>query len=197
VSKFLLTLTGPSGSGKSTLERMLVETGVYERLISTTTRQPRDGEIDSNAYYFVSDEEFSKGMEEGKFVQTVEFRGNKYGVTKEEMQRVFDTGRVPVVVVEPSGVTQYRNALEGSDVSILSVFVTNEVSVLVDRFTKRWIESGATDGDYNANRLSGILAEHNWINVQQWDMVIEKFDEKTEKDTVAFLRSYGMMKMAA
>ena len=43
----LLVLAGPAGSGKSTLCDRLVSAGIgFERVITTTTRAPREGEVD-------------------------------------------------------------------------------------------------------------------------------------------------------
>ncbi len=55
-----LILVGPSGAGKSTLVKHLLakapEKFVFS--VSSTTRQPRPGEVDGVHYNFVSKEEF-------------------------------------------------------------------------------------------------------------------------------------------
>lgn len=55
MKRTLVTLTGPSCTGKSTVARKLVELGFVE-LISTTTRTPRQGEVEGVHYYFRSKE---------------------------------------------------------------------------------------------------------------------------------------------
>lgn len=46
-----------SGSGKTTIAHQL-ETHGFERLITTTTRSMREGEVNHHDYHFVSKEEF-------------------------------------------------------------------------------------------------------------------------------------------
>ena len=55
----LLVLAGPAGSGKSTLcERIVREVPGFERVITTTTRAPRPGEINGVHYHFLIPEQF-------------------------------------------------------------------------------------------------------------------------------------------
>ncbi len=51
----LIVLTGPSGVGKGTLVRSLLNRhGELYLSISVTTREPREGEVEGQHYYFVS-----------------------------------------------------------------------------------------------------------------------------------------------
>jgi len=54
----MLVLSGPSGSGKSTIvNRVIAESPVkLMKMVSATTRPPREGEVDGEAYWFLSDE---------------------------------------------------------------------------------------------------------------------------------------------
>ena len=47
ISGAILVLSGPSGAGKSTLLKKIIgDVGDYYFSISTTTREPREGEVD-------------------------------------------------------------------------------------------------------------------------------------------------------
>lgn len=50
--KNIVILIGPSGAGKSMIANILKEKYSATEFISTTTRSPRDGEIDGVSYYF-------------------------------------------------------------------------------------------------------------------------------------------------
>lgn len=51
----LLILAGPAGSGKSTLCDRLVQAGMgFSRVVTTTTRRPREGEVNGVHYHFFS-----------------------------------------------------------------------------------------------------------------------------------------------
>ena len=51
---FTLVISGPAGVGKTTIcERLLEEFGdELSRVVTTTTRSPRSGEVDGKDYYF-------------------------------------------------------------------------------------------------------------------------------------------------
>ncbi|MBL6838783.1 MAG: Flp pilus assembly complex ATPase component TadA, partial [Puniceicoccaceae bacterium] len=52
-SGLLFIVSGPAGSGKTTLcERMLAELPEVQRIVTSTTRAPRPGEVDTVDYYF-------------------------------------------------------------------------------------------------------------------------------------------------
>lgn len=70
----LLILCGKSGSGKDTLAEEILRRypDEWERLVSTTTRPMRDGEVNGREYHFIDKEEFRSLYKEGKMI---EFRG--------------------------------------------------------------------------------------------------------------------------
>lgn len=94
----LICIVGDSGSGKTFIQNGMYDNG-YEKIVSHTTRLPRAGEINGVDYYFVTKEEFEKIH----FLEQVEVHGNKYGVSKEELD---SKTKDVVLVVEPNGVEQ-------------------------------------------------------------------------------------------
>ena len=84
----LIVLSGPSGSGKNTVCDMAKEVmpNIWES-VSMTSRKPRKGEVDGKDYYFVSEEEFEKNIEEGKMLEHAKFAGNYYGTPRESVQK--------------------------------------------------------------------------------------------------------------
>ena len=69
----VFVLTGTSGEGKSTLAKLLVERVPELALaISATTRPMRPGEQDGRDYWFLSDEDFERKLEEGGFLEWVD-----------------------------------------------------------------------------------------------------------------------------
>ena len=56
----LVALFGKSGAGKDTIQNWMVSNlQDTHKLISYTTRPPRDNEIDNQDYHFISIEEFN------------------------------------------------------------------------------------------------------------------------------------------
>ena len=54
----IIALLGASGSGKSEIEKILSSKYGYKKIVSYTTRKPRNGEVYGKDYYFISNEQF-------------------------------------------------------------------------------------------------------------------------------------------
>ena len=61
----IIVLIGRSGSGKSSIQKCLEKNG-YEKVVMSTTRPKRDGEIEGGDYYFLSNEEWGLKVKEGR-----------------------------------------------------------------------------------------------------------------------------------
>ena len=71
MSRGILTVvSGFSGAGKGTLmKRLMEEYDNYALSISVTTRDPRPGEEDGVSYFFRTEEEFDRMVEEDAFLE--------------------------------------------------------------------------------------------------------------------------------
>jgi len=192
--KTILTLTGPSCSGKSTLERMLKTAG-FENVISTTTRPKREGEIDGTSYYFIDREAFKANKAGGCYIETVEFNGNLYGVSAQEVERVFAKSKPVVVVVEPEGLRQIREYAAKNGWRHIAVFINNPPEVIAQRFMERFAEdlmmsmNSKKTIDTYATRLGIMMGEEStwadreaenadvnlmWFNEENSAMVVDE-----------------------
>lgn len=72
-------LIGKSGVGKTTIaDKMISEQG-YSRLVTYTTRERRENEVDGVDYHFVSGSEISKLYTDGKLIELTEYGSSLYG----------------------------------------------------------------------------------------------------------------------
>ena len=82
----LLILTGKTASGKDTImSRLLLRYPNLKRVVSTTTRPPRRGEVDGKDYNFVTREQFQQKIKDGLLIEFVEYGGNLYGTEKSQI----------------------------------------------------------------------------------------------------------------
>lgn len=94
----LFIISGPSGSGKTTLcNRLLKDMPELYRIITYTTRAPREGEINGTDYVFVSQEKFIQLNEQHQFLETNNYNQNWYGTHCELLDRL--EGGQPCVVI--------------------------------------------------------------------------------------------------
>ena len=101
----LIIFSAPSGSGKTTVVKHLL--AKFDHLafsVSATTRTKRPGEIDGKDYYFFSEDEFRKKINEGAFLEYEEvYKGLYYGTLKSEVQRLWSEGKAVIFDVDVKG----------------------------------------------------------------------------------------------
>jgi len=81
----LLVLAGPAGTGKTTLcERLVRECPGVERVVTATTRPPREGEVNGRDYHFLSEAEFDQRVAAGAFLEWARVHGKdrRYGTLR-------------------------------------------------------------------------------------------------------------------
>jgi guanylate kinase len=208
LTPFIVTLTGPSCAGKSTLEARLKDRG-FVNVISTTTRAPRAGEANGKSYYFTDRESFQRMRDEGAFVENVEFNGELYGVSAQEIRRVADLGKPIVVVVEPEGLVQIRHYAFQHGWEIQNVFVGNPPGVIASRFVKRLLAdftmAMATPGKADSvidsySRRLGVMLERevHWAEDvgPLCNIWLHRFDESNIEEVVGLIerRSYDYLR---
>lgn len=138
----VVVLTAPSGGGKTTIARELVRRRpeAYGYSVSATTRRPRTGEQDGEAYYFLTRDEFQRRVTAGDFLESAPYAGELYGTLRREVERVLRSGRHVVLDVEVQGAEQVRRAYpRPASVSIFVIPPTPRV--LIERLRQRRTES--------------------------------------------------------
>lgn len=102
----LLVFSAPSGSGKTTIVKYLLEQKELhlDFSISATSRPKRGDEIDGKDYYFLSNEEFQRRIEEQAFVEYEEvYKDNYYGTLKSELERIWALGKHVIFDIDVVG----------------------------------------------------------------------------------------------
>ena len=103
----LVIISGPSGSGKTTVCRNLAELDPnFQLSVSATTRPPRKNEQEGKDYYFLSQEEFEKKIENGELAEHAEYAGNLYGSPKAPLERAIASGKVMLMDIDTQGAAQ-------------------------------------------------------------------------------------------
>lgn len=110
-SKRLIVLSAPSGAGKTTVARHLLRTLPNARFsVSATTRPMRPRETDAKDYYFLSNEEFEKRIQENDLIEYEQIFGNYYGTLRSQVQRALDNGEIMIFDVDVKGAISLQKA---------------------------------------------------------------------------------------
>jgi guanylate kinase len=143
----VFVITGPSGVGKGTLIRTLRERmPELELSVSATTRAPRPGEQDGVDYHFLSDADFQRRVEAGKFVEHATYSGNRYGTLRAELERRTRAGHPVVLEIEVQGARQVRKTMPEA----LQIFIAPPSP---DALRNRLVGRGTDDADQVQARL--------------------------------------------
>ena len=127
----IIVLLGASGSGKSTLEHELATHHGFEKIISYTTRQPRNNEENGKDYWFIDNDTFREIMNRDLFAEHDEYSQNRlYGTLKSDY---VDGNKV--VVLTPNGLRQLKKNCPNED--IFTVLVEASLGTRVKRYIDR------------------------------------------------------------
>lgn len=137
----LVTLTAPTCSGKSHLLNALTDTGLFTRIVSTTTRAPRPGETQGFDYDFISLQRSLELEAAGEFFELVQFNGTRYGVTHAEMNGAMSRRQAPAVVLEPQGLEIYRKKCIEKGWGIFKIYVHVPETLQLQRLLQRSVSS--------------------------------------------------------
>ncbi|MCK5466336.1 hypothetical protein KAI56_02445 [Candidatus Parcubacteria bacterium] len=131
----LFIISGPSGAGEDSIIEGLKKILSIERVITTTTREKRSNIFAEDPYYFISKEEFKKGIAENRFFEYArEYNNQFYGVTKKEIERVINYDKIGIWKIEYKGVMTMKKMMP----EIIAILITTEsLEVLKQRILSR------------------------------------------------------------
>ena len=100
----MVILSAPSGAGKDTVFREISRTrsDVCES-ISATTREPRAGETDGVNYYFLTQSEFEKKIENNEFLEYASYNNCYYGTPASTVLKLVEEGKICFLIIERKG----------------------------------------------------------------------------------------------
>ncbi len=178
-SRPVFVVTGPSGAGKGTLIKGLVElVSGLEVAVSATTRPQRPGEIDGHDYWFLTDEEFARRVDEGEFLEWVPYvSGRRYGTLRSEIDRIGQEDAVCVLELELEGALTVQRDVPGS----ITIFIAAPVEELERRLRERATESSGEIDDRIA------LARHQLEQAHRFRYMVRNDDLERATSALAAL----------
>ena len=104
-------LSGPSGVGKDTVLKYLKEDFPINKVVTATTRSPREGEREGVDYDFMTEEEFLTKVRENYFLEYASFSGNYYGTPIKNVEKLINVGKAALLKIEVQGAVNVKKVL--------------------------------------------------------------------------------------
>jgi guanylate kinase len=105
-------ISAPSGSGKSTLTNELRKVVPnLEFSVSYTTRPPRGSEQTGSEYFFVTQDEFEKMLNQGEFIEHARVFGHYYGTARRFVEEASKHGHDLILDIDVQGAAQVKERL--------------------------------------------------------------------------------------
>ena len=181
----IIALCGKSASGKDTVQAELFnrKDRDYEKLISSTTRPMRPGEVNGREYYFRSNEEFLSLMNEEKLIEHRAYDTLVdgvpdtwyYGLEKREL----DDSKTYLTILDLDGLKGVIDYYGANNVTGIYLDVTDKLRT--DRCKSR--------GDFNRKewnrRLAADRADFSSDRLRSLDVVTIKVMERDTPSVLA------------
>ena len=132
----MIILSSPSGAGKTTLVGLLSQRPDFEISISHTTRKPRQNEKQNKDYFFVSETEFKRLIENEEFLEYARVFNNLYGTTRTPVIESLNNGKHVLFDIDWQGADQIKN--KRLDYKLITFFILPpSKEVLFERLSNR------------------------------------------------------------
>jgi len=106
----LFTISAPSGAGKTSLVKALLQkrAASVAVCVSHSTRSIRAGEVDGEAYHFVTLEEFNSMVEADEFLEHAQVFDNCYGTARASVEALLASGKHVILEIDWQGARQVK-----------------------------------------------------------------------------------------
>ncbi|MGB2957096.1 MAG: guanylate kinase [Anaerolineales bacterium] len=135
----LIVISGPSGVGKDSVLEVMKSRGLpFHFVITATTRKPRPEEVDGEDYFFLSEDEFARMINEGELLEYAVVYQDYKGIPKSQVREALASGKNVIMRIDVQGAETVRNLAEDALLIFLSPQSDEE---LINRLKKRNTET--------------------------------------------------------
>lgn len=172
----VIAFTGKSGAGKDLITSEINQIPGVTRIVATTTRPPRDGEINGVTYWFASEKEFINKLNNNEFFTNTNFRGWYYGT---EYANLNETD-INIGIFTPKDIENLRQNKE-IDLFVVEIVASDKLRLLrslnresdpdVKEIIRRF---GADEEDFKNFKPDFTIINETWHDFHNLNLTVEK-----------------------
>jgi guanylate kinase len=135
----MVVISGPSGVGKdATLKRMKEMGYPFHFVVTATTREKRAGEVDGVDYFFVTQGEFARLIDQGELLEYAVVYGQYKGIPKQQVRDALASGKDVILRIDVQGAATMKRLVSEA----VFIFLTAESEeALIKRLMERKTET--------------------------------------------------------
>lgn len=135
----LVVISGPSGVGKdSIIDRLKAHGLSFHFAVTATTRPPRPDERNGADYFFLSNDEFTRMIDNGELLEHALVYNDYKGIPKAQVKDALASGKDVILRVDVQGAATVRKI--APDAVLIFVTIEDEAD-LIRRLTSRNTET--------------------------------------------------------
>ena len=135
----LFIITGPSGVGKDAILNLMKKQYTSNHYVVTvTTRNKRDNEINGKDYVFVTNQQFQQTINSDEFLEWAIVYNNKYGVPKNQVEQALSENKNVVIKTDVQGAKTIKKIMNEAQTIFLN---PPDISKLAEHLNSRMSES--------------------------------------------------------
>ena len=171
----LFVISSPSGGGKTSLINKLFEdsrSANFEKSISDTSRQKRQGDLEGKDYYFLSEKDFKDKIKKEEYVEYAIVFGNFYGTSKQEIKTKYNNSNL-ILELDWQGAYAVKELFDDARLIFL-------VPPSLDDLKQRLIKRNLDTSESIENRLSEAKKEISKSEIYDFLVLNDDFDKAFE-----------------
>ena len=168
----LFTISAPSGAGKTSLVKALLERRSESVVVcvSHSTRAIRPGEVDGEAYHFVSLEAFDKMVANDEFLEHARVFDNCYGTARASVDALLASGKHVILEIDWQGARQVKAKMPET----VSIFILPPSREELER---RLRDRGTDNESTIARRMRDADREMSHFQDAEYLVINDVFDQ--------------------
>ena len=175
----LFVISAPSGAGKSTICDALRQTPDFVYSVSSTTREPRAGEIEGESYQFLNESDFLARVKKGDFLEYARVHEHYYGTLREPLLSNLKNGVDVLIDIDTQGAASIRNC--GDDFirrALTDVFI---MPPDLEELRRRLIKRGTETAQQIELRLLNAAREMELWRDYRYTIISQSMEEDLQK----------------